>query len=173
MDDTRLTSRPPLPSHWVARIFRELQGYYGSRFLDMWRVGQLLPDGQDAGIANAKQVWGEKLAGFADQPDRIKRALDSLPQHPPTLPEFVALCRQSIAENLQALPPPVPDALQRLANIERAAGVKVDSAGGKAWAYKLREQYMRGERLQAIQVQIAAAALEEAWTDGKCERAAA
>lgn len=67
----------------------------------MWRVGQLLPDGQDAGIANAKEVWGEKLAGFAGRPECIKRALESLPQHPPTLPEFIVLCRQFTP----ALPP--------------------------------------------------------------------
>lgn len=112
------TSRPPLPSHWVARIFRELQGYYGSRFIDMWRVGQLLPDGQDAGIANAKEVWGEKLAGFADQPERIKRALESLPPHPPTLPEFVALCRQQSVSLPPMLKGPHPDEETRKRNLQ-------------------------------------------------------
>lgn len=139
----------------------------------MWRIGQLLPNGQDVGIENAKEVWGEKLAGFADQPDRIKRALESLPPHPPTLPEFVALCRQAVSENMRALPPPVPDASQRLANIERAAGVKVDSTGGKAWAYRLRTQYIAGEKLLPIQIHYASGALDEVWIDGKCARAAA
>ncbi len=118
MDAGHSTSRPPLPSHWVARIFRELQGYYGSRFLDMWRVGQLLPDGQDAGIANAKEVWGEKLAGFADRPECIKRALESLPQHPPTLPEFVGLCRQFTPAYPPMLKGPHPDEETRKRNMD-------------------------------------------------------
>jgi hypothetical protein len=143
----------------VARIFRELQGFYGSRFLDMWRIGQLLPDGQDAGIANAKEVWGEKLAGFADQPERIKRALESLGPHPPTLPEFIALCRQHSPHIQDLLPPPTPDADRRLRNIEQAAAVKVAGDVGKAWAHRLIARQQAGERLSEVQVRFASEAL--------------
>lgn len=83
-----------------------MQGNYGSRFLDMWRTGQPLADGTDAGLRNARELWAKKLAGFAEHPERIGRALQCLPPHPPTLPEFVALCRQQYADTHAALPSP-------------------------------------------------------------------
>jgi len=157
--DTSLTSRPPLPGHWVAKIFRELQGFYGSRFLDMWRIGQLLPNGQDVGIENAKAVWGEKLAGFADRPESIKRALESLGTHPPTLPEFIGLCRQHSPSIPDLLPPPTPDAEKRLRNIEQASAVKVGADMGKAWAHRLIAREKAGEKLSEVQVRFAREAL--------------
>lgn len=94
----------PLPEAWVTRIFLALQGNYGTRFLNMWKLGQTLPDGQDAGLVNAKRVWAEKLAGFADRPECIKHVLDALPEDPPTLPQFVDLCRKAPKKELPALP---------------------------------------------------------------------
>lgn len=167
------TSRPPLPAHWVARIFRECQGQYGSRWLDLWRTGQVLADGTDAGLQNALTTWGEKLAGFSDRPELIRKALQCLPQHPPTLPEFLALCRQQSVTLQDTLPPPTPDAERRQRNIESAAAVKVGSVGNLQWAERLRTRYLAGERLLPIQVQLASEALGESWASGKCERAAA
>jgi len=48
-------------------------------------------NGEDVGIVNAMQIWAEKLAN--QRPDTIKLALNSLPFEPPTLPQFVDLCR--------------------------------------------------------------------------------
>ena len=160
------TSRPPLPPNWVAKIFRECQGQYGSRWLDMWRTGQVLADGTDAGLQNALTTWGEKLAGFSDRPELIRKALQCLPQHPPTLPEFLALCRQQSVTLQDTLPPPTPDAERRQRNIESAAAVKVGSVGDKAWAERLRTRYLSGERLLPIQVQLASEALGEVWEGG-------
>jgi len=84
-----------LPDHWVQRIFVTMQGSYGTRFLNMWKTGQILPDGNDAGIVNAMSLWGEKLGGYVDRPDVIKKVLDSLPHDPPSLPQFVDLMRQA------------------------------------------------------------------------------
>ncbi len=61
----------------------------------MWKTGQVLPDGQDAGFANAMNVWSERLAGFKDSPETIKRVLECLPLDPPTLPQFLELCRHA------------------------------------------------------------------------------
>ncbi|MBR0568379.1 hypothetical protein J5J83_19835 [Azoarcus sp. L1K30] len=134
------TLRQPLHRRWVQKIFAELQGSYGSRFLDMWRSGQALPDGTDAGIENAMRQWGEKLSGFEDQPERIRRVLDALPLHPPTLPEFVALCRQQQAEQRTALPPPrVPRevAKARAEQLARTAKrIAAQPTDGLAWARK-------------------------------------
>lgn len=90
------TSTPrKLPDGWVQRIFATMQGHYGTRFLNMWKTGQVLPDGNDAGVVNAMHHWSEKLAGYADRPDVIKRVLEHLPVEPPSLPQFVELLRHA------------------------------------------------------------------------------
>lgn len=96
--------RRPLPDLWVARIFQAMQGNYGTRFLNQWKTGQTLADGTDAGVKNAMAFWAEKLGGFADQPERIKRTLDALPSEPPSLPQFIELCRMARPDDKPALP---------------------------------------------------------------------
>jgi len=84
-----------LPQRYVAKIFQELQGNYGTRFLNQWKTGQVLDDGTDAGVVNAMAMWGKKLVGFIDRPDCIRQVLDQLPPEPPSLPQFVELCRDA------------------------------------------------------------------------------
>lgn len=96
------TSAPRrLPDSWVQRIFATMQGHYGTRFLNMWKTGQVLPDGNDAGVVNAMHHWAEKLGGYADRGDVIKKVLDNLPVEPPSLPQFLELMRHAW------FPPPV------------------------------------------------------------------
>ena len=95
----------PLPSAWVDRLFSRLAAFYGSQKLaTMW---------VDADMAEVKAVWAEQLGRF--EPTSISAALqrliDSGNQWPPTLPEFVELCRQSAvgrqqAQQFDALPAP-------------------------------------------------------------------
>ena len=92
----------------MAKIFQAMQGNYGSRFLNQWKTGQTIDGGEhagkDAGLVNAMAFWGVKLAGFAEQPERIRRVLDTLPPDPPSLPQFVELCRMvRIDGNIPAL----------------------------------------------------------------------
>jgi len=90
---------------WIQRIFATMQGHYGSRFLNMWKTGQVLPDGTDAGVANAMETWDRKLAGYAHSPETIKRTLDTLPPDPPTLPQFCDMMRLNyVPKNNLALP---------------------------------------------------------------------
>ena len=84
-----------LPNAWVQRIFAAMQGNYGTRFLNMWKTGQILSDGSDAGVVNAMNTWADKLAGFTDRPDVIKQVLSNLPPEPPSLPQFAELLRQA------------------------------------------------------------------------------
>lgn len=88
-------SQPPLPSAWINKIFATMQGHYGSRFVNMWKTGDLLPNGQDAGYLNAQRTWAEKLGGFEDHPECIAHVLEILPDTPPTLPQFLELCRRA------------------------------------------------------------------------------
>jgi hypothetical protein len=110
-----------LPDSWIDRIFNQMQGMYGSRWLTMWQDGQTVTiNGRafDHGLALAKSTWARELAGFQSTPTRISKSLvccKSMP-NPPTLPEFLALCRQQHAE-FKALTAPVasPEVCQRRA----------------------------------------------------------
>ena len=53
-----------LPDGWIQRVFAAMQGNYGTRFMNQWKTGQSLPDGNDAGIVNAMNHWSEKMAGI-------------------------------------------------------------------------------------------------------------
>ena len=103
-----------LPDAWVQRIFATMQGHYGTRFLNMWRTGQDLPDGRDAGMVNAMNHWAEKLGGYKDSPETIKRALENLPPEPPSLPQFAEILRHSW------VPPAVPQLTNSLTQEELA-----------------------------------------------------
>ena len=163
------TLRQPLPAGWVRKLFGELQGNYGTRFLDMWRSGQTDTNGDDVGLQNAMALWAEKLAGFRERPDAIRRVLDTLPKHPPTLPEFVELCRTSCPkQEMKALPAPdVPPSVieARQAEAQAIAAKVAANVPSKAWAHKLRSRYLSGERLMMAQVALASDALGETWTD--------
>lgn len=116
---TSLPKPSALPESWVARIFEHMAGLYGSKFADLW--GGSSPEKVHA-------VWAEKLAGFADKPHAIKAALDALDEHPfpPTLPEFVVLCRNAarrVGSAQAALPhKPTTEERQRQAEMARRIG---------------------------------------------------
>lgn len=100
-----------------------MQGHYGTRFLNMWKTGQVLPDGVDAGIINAMTCWSEKLGGFAENPECIKHALAILPQEPPSLPQFVELCRHAPRKQPIAIEHHLTDE-DRARNAERLREIK-------------------------------------------------
>ena len=93
----------PLPDAWIQKIFSTMQGYYGARWLNMWKLNQTLPNGEDVGIVNAMRTWAENLGGFADHPECLKHALKILPSEPPTLPQFLDMCRKAPLEQPIAL----------------------------------------------------------------------
>ena len=85
-----------LPDGWIQKVFATMQGNYGTRFMNQWKTGQTLPDGSDAGVVNAMNHWSEKMGGTSAA--TIKRALEQLPEEPPSLPQFLALLRRSYVE---------------------------------------------------------------------------
>lgn len=77
-----------LPLQWVEKIFSHMAAYYGTLFVDRWK---------GLNLDEVKAVWSKELATFSDNPECFKRALKALVEgstYPPTLPEFVKLCRQ-------------------------------------------------------------------------------
>lgn len=85
-----------LPDGWIQRIFATMQGNYGTRFMNQWKTGQTLPDGSDAGVVNAMNHWADKMGGTSAA--TIKRALENLPEEPPSLPQWINLLRRSYVE---------------------------------------------------------------------------
>lgn len=77
---------PALPERWTEKIFRRMENFYGAKWHDSL-----------GGIARERvlQAWGEELADYT--PDEIARGLDGCRSRvwPPTLPEFLLLCRPS------------------------------------------------------------------------------
>jgi hypothetical protein len=141
------TSRLPLPAEWVAKIFRELQGNYGTRFLNQWRSGLMTEDGKhDAGVLSAMGVWGRNLAGFTDRPEALFAVLAHLPPDPPTLPAFVTLCRDAairLGGNAPRLEHRMtPEEREKADEAAKAANQAIDRSGVDplAWAKHPRSQ---------------------------------
>lgn len=129
----------------MGKIFQELQGNYGTRFLNQWKTGQTLADGSDAGVVNAMAMWGKKLSGFADQPERIRKVLDSLPADPPSLPQFMDLCRSVRANDKPALQhKPTPEEIERSREMSHkvasALKSKINNGIDEHWATHPRSQ---------------------------------
>lgn len=159
------SKRRPLPDSWVERIFDRMQGLYGSLWLDRWRSGETIEQNGvrfDRGLLLAKATWGEELAGFADQPERISRALEGCRhcRFPPTLPEFLDLCRQQHSEPLKALPAPeIPADVRRARSAElnqAAKKIATKKSDGREWA---REILKSPKQFPHISVKFARMAL--------------
>lgn len=77
----------PLRPDWVKALFAKLSARYGTLFADRYAG---VP--QDILLAE----WGAELAGFSGED--IRRGLDGCRdlRFPPTLPEFITLCRPPI-----------------------------------------------------------------------------
>lgn len=87
----------------IDRLFAEMEAMYGAKFADLWA-------GTD--IERVKAKWVEKLKGFADHPGVIQKAIDALDErpYPPTLPEFIGLCREA-AKRIGTPTPALPHKL--------------------------------------------------------------
>lgn len=155
-----------LPDAWIERLFDRLAALYGSKFADLWK---------NTDLQNVKATWAEKLGGFGDRPDIIRHALDACDDRPwpPTLPEFLGLCRDQArragAESVK-LPPPqltVEERMERAKLLESAA-VKSASYDYRACWNEIRRRYLAGDDLLPIQISMASEVLGEVWSKGQC-----
>lgn len=76
-----------LPDTWVEKLFQRMEDRYGSLWAD--RYGNMPRN-------RVKSTWAEDLAGFTG--DELRRGMDASKRNkfPPTLPEFLNLCRPDI-----------------------------------------------------------------------------
>lgn len=84
----RFEAPQALPTPWIKKLFQRLTAMYGSKLPQMW--GGVPEEAVHA-------VWAEDLAGFSG--DEIAVGLQACKQRdwPPTLPEFLKLCRPWMA----------------------------------------------------------------------------
>lgn len=98
---------------WVERIFERLTMRYGAKFADQWR---------DIDATALWQAWAEDLAGYTGP--EIGRGMDACKARawPPTLPEFMLLCR------------PLANAQGEWAEAREQMARRLRGASGDAWS---------------------------------------
>lgn len=81
------TSTKPLKMQWIEKLFERMISLYGNKFLDMWR---------DIDLQGVKETWAQELGKLSR--DEIARGANALSQQewPPTLPQFISLCKVKI-----------------------------------------------------------------------------
>lgn len=161
-DETLPARRCALPDMWIEKIFSIMEAMYGARFHDAWR-------GTDLHLVKA--TWAERLAAFEDEPQCIRFALDSLDSKPfpPTLPEFIELCRQGpkkprptvpISDEPPIAPPLPPDvAAERAREVQRKTVEAIRHPACHLWAVRILEEIAAGVQLPAISEEMAIEAL--------------
>ena len=148
----------PIPAAWVDRLFKRFAGMYGSQKIgSMWL---------DADMAEVKAVWGEALGQFHGDSigGAIGRLVASGSQWPPTLPEFVELCRQSALGRTNAMPAlPAPRGNPEVASREIAAAAETigRSRPSRDWAHRILARHEAGEHLYPAVLRIARNAVAE------------
>ncbi len=161
-----------LPPHWVAEIFRRMQGGFGSAWVSRWQSGEKNESGIDTGLANAMITWGEELGTFGAEPKRLKYALDTAvgKASPCSLGEFKQMCRDApVTESFKSLPrPAIEPAIIDKRIEEMCATVGRPKTDYKKWAKDLREEYLAGKSLLPIQIEFASEALGETWKNRQC-----
>lgn len=78
----------------AANVFKVLHGFYGNLFLSKFATGDVGPEG-DRGVLGARQIWAYGLREFDAQTVKaaLGQCMERHPEFPPSLPQFVALCR--------------------------------------------------------------------------------
>ncbi|MBT9462540.1 hypothetical protein [Hydrogenophaga sp.] len=79
----------------VKGLFMLFHAWYGTLLLSRYTTGDVDAEGKDRGIKSAMVVWQHELDGFDGDVVRAaaERCKVDHSKYPPTLPEFVALCK--------------------------------------------------------------------------------
>lgn len=117
----------PRPTDGANNVFRVLHGFYGNLFLSKFATGEPLPGGGDGGVASARGIWAYGLRQFTTETVKaaLGRTVDTHPEFPPTLPQFVALCKACAPR--QAFQPALPPAAVDRTEHARKARERLES----------------------------------------------
>lgn len=85
------------------KVFEALHGMYGNHASSRFADGATDENGIDKGIKAAHALWSNALEKF---PRRVAMAalakcVDAHPKFPPTLPEFMALCKSLVPYRIE------------------------------------------------------------------------
>jgi hypothetical protein len=135
---------------------------YGARFLDMW-------EGVD--VNEMQATWSDGMRGMSRE--ALQRGITALyhAKHPPTLPEFLELCKAGPAMYrpnqfaLDAPRTPPAEAREQLAKIHEVASRLLSQhgaplGGGIRWAYRLLQRAANGDHITQHQIDFAKDAIE-------------
>lgn len=142
-------SEPPMPDAADA-VFRAMHGFYGQLWLSKFATGQAGPDGADAGVVSAKRIWAHGLRDFDATTVRmaLRQCLERHPEFPPSLPQFVALCRSN--QPREAYRPALPMSVALVAERSKAEREKL-----RAMRQRLRGDALATSGLPALFAAIA------------------
>jgi hypothetical protein len=123
-----------LPKRWIEALFSKMSAFYGARFADMWRGSK---------VDEVQKAWAIEL--FKLSREQLKAGSDSLTAipKPPTLPEFVTLCKQARAEQaahtarqIEHVEPADPKVIaENMVRIQRMTRSARISSAHPGWAY--------------------------------------
>lgn len=161
---------PPL--EWIRRIMLRLHAIYGNRAKQMWG---------DIAEQELLNTWREYLGGFTG--DDIRRAIDTCAraytEFPPTLPQFVSMCRDARNARAQSairIAPPTPlcdMALAQAAELAARMSANRKQVDCRSWARKIIDESKRGAQYPIISIQYANEALSDSDADNVARSALA
>jgi hypothetical protein len=135
------TQESLLPDAWIESLFSTMRAFYGAQFDRQWEC----PQGIDQGdfVAQLMRTWGRELAAYRQAPHALQYALHNLPEHPPNLVQFKALCNRRpdvgnarIEDGTTASPEVRERARVALTELQEKLRTQ---APNKAWAWWLRD----------------------------------
>ena len=135
--DLSLATSPPkssaLPEPWIERLFARFEAMYGARFADAWK---------GCSIAHVKAVWAEDLGGVSR--DELAAGIAGCRSRdwPPTLPEFMKLCRPPI-DHQAALLEAIEQMARRESGRDRWSHPAIYWAAAKIGAYDRGRKTLR------------------------------
>lgn len=155
-----------VPEAWVTALFEKMATTYGTRFADLWR-------GLD--FEAIRREWGVEMKKLS--PEQLRAGVHTLADgclDAPTLPRFMAHCRQarrmSVAGELTDQRR--ADPTKYAANMERVrTAARPKQPGGVAWAWALLERgkSRSGGALPSEVIRVAEGAIANYAARGKGE----
>lgn len=149
-----------LPVSWVERIFSRFSAAWGSQ-----KVASMFPE---ATHGEVKELWARQLGRFSKDTirDAVENVISGNREWPPSLGEFLEVCRQaSVARQQHAtvklLDLPRTSADQAHANVDRIKSLmQVNKPKpGREWAYKVLSRAERGDTVPMAVRQMAEKAI--------------
>lgn len=104
-------------------VFKVFHGFYGNLFLSKFVNGQADASGVDQGVVSARSIWSHGLRDFdlSTVKTALSRTMEAHPEYPPTLPQFVALCKACAPRQAYQHPVAIPMSAELRAKRSKAA----------------------------------------------------